>query len=139
EVTADGPVFAIMAVGLAVHYVPDWRHEAQHWLRHHLAADLVLIEFIVLAVLIVIYAVQRYVKTGTFRHRVRRQWRVALAHVRRAPWWVMALNGLLTAVSLVSRALLLPALAVGATPPPRLAPTVVGAPANAAAPPVAPL
>ncbi|PYO69185.1 MAG: hypothetical protein DMD37_04395 [Gemmatimonadetes bacterium] len=139
EVTAEWPVFAIMAVGLAVHYVPDWRHEAQHWLRHHLAADLVLIEFIVLAVLIVIYAVQRYVKTGTFRHRVRRQWRVALAHVRRAPWWVMALNALLTAVSLVSRALILPALAVGATPRPRFATMVFGALAMLAAPLVVPL
>ena len=139
EVAAEWPVFAIMAVGLAVHYVPDWKDEAQRWLRHHLAADLVLIEVIVLAALIVIYLVQRWVKVGTFRHRVRRQWRVALAHVRRAPWWVMALNAGLTAVSLVSRALILPALAVGITPRPRFATMLFGALAMLAAPLVVPL
>ncbi|OLC06335.1 MAG: hypothetical protein AUH42_05945 [Gemmatimonadetes bacterium 13_1_40CM_70_11] len=78
-----------------------------------------LIETVVLAVLLVIYVIQRFVRSGTIRHRVRRQWRVAMAHVRRAPWWVMVLNAALTAVSLAARALVLPALAwglPGATP-----------------------
>jgi uncharacterized membrane protein YbhN (UPF0104 family) len=139
EVAAEWPVFALMALGLAVHYVPDWKHTAERWLRHHLAADLVLIEVIVLAVLVVIYAIQRLLKGTTIRHRVRRQWRVALVHVRRAPWWVMGLNALLTAVSLVARALVLPALAIGGTPRPRFAMMFFGSLTMLAAPLVVPL
>src|SRR5439155_15568457 len=134
EVAAEWPVFAIMALGLAIHYVPDWKDEAQRWLRHHLAADLVLIEVIVLAVLIVIYLIQRFVKVGTIRHRVRRQWRVAWAHVRPAPGWVMAVNPLLTPVSLVSRVLILPALVVGLTARPPFPTILVGPRALLAAP-----
>jgi len=44
---------------------------------------------------------------------VRRQWRVAIAHVRRAPWWALGVGAILTFVSLTSRALILPALAWG--------------------------
>jgi uncharacterized membrane protein YbhN (UPF0104 family) len=111
EVAAEWPVFLILVGVLIVHYVPDWQHAAQHWLRRHVATDLVLIEVGTLAVLLVIYLIQRLAKPGAIRHRVRRQWRVALAHVRRAPLWVQVVNAALTAVSLVSRALILPALA----------------------------
>src|SRR5437763_14245290 len=52
------------------------------------------------------------------RHRVRRQWRVALAHVRRAPRWVLGAGALLTVVSVAARALILPALAWGMPGPP---------------------
>src|SRR2546422_572274 len=52
-------------------------------------------------------------RSGFVRHRVRRQWRVAWAHVRRAPWWALGAGALLTVVSLAARALILPALAWG--------------------------
>jgi uncharacterized membrane protein YbhN (UPF0104 family) len=118
EVAAEWPVFALMALGLAAYYVPGWESRAEVWLKRHLATDLVLFEATVLAVLLVVYLIQRFLKAGTVRHRVRRQWRVAMAHVRRAPWWVMLANAGLTAVSLAARALVLPALAWGAARPP---------------------
>lgn len=113
EVAAEWPVFLAMFVILLIHYVSDWRAAAEHWLRRHIAADLVLIEVVALGALLVIYLIQRLVRAGTIRHRVRRQWRVAWAHVRRAPLWVQALNALLTAVSLAARGVILPALAWG--------------------------
>lgn len=113
EVAAEWPVFALMALGLAAYYVPGWESRAEVWLKRHIAADLVLIEAVVLAVLVGVYLIQRFLKAGTVRHRVRRQWRVAMAHVRRAPWWVMLANAGLTAVSLAARALVLPALVWG--------------------------
>jgi uncharacterized membrane protein YbhN (UPF0104 family) len=118
EVAAEWPVFFLMALALGVHYVPDWRDSAQRWLSRHLASDLVWIELVALSVLVGIYFIQRFVRSGAIRHRVRRQWRVAWAHVRRAPLWVQMLNAVLTAVSLAARALILPALAWGSVRPP---------------------
>jgi uncharacterized membrane protein YbhN (UPF0104 family) len=140
EVAAEWPVFALMALGLAAYYVPGWESRAELWLKRHLATDLVLFEATVLAVLLVVYLIQRFLKAGTVRHRVRRQWRVAMAHVRRAPWWVMLANAGLTAVSLAARALVLPALAWGggAAPPP-FAEMFVGSLALLAAPLAVPL
>src|SRR5579859_178201 len=60
EVAAEWPVFVLMALGLAVHYVPDWGLQVKIWLKRHLAADLVVIELIVLAVLVAIYIIQRF-------------------------------------------------------------------------------
>ena len=113
EVAAEWPVFGIMAVALAGYYVPDWSQAADRFLSHSLARDLLGFELIALVVLIVIWTLQRLVRPGAIRHRVRRQWRVALAHVRRARWWVLFAGALLTAVSLAARALILPALAFG--------------------------
>ena len=73
------------------------------------------------------------------RHRVRRQWRVALAHVRRAPWWVLGAGGLLTVVSVAARALVLPALAWGLHGRPPFAQMFYGALALLHAPLVVPL
>ena len=139
EVAAEWPVFLLMAAGLAVYYVPDFESQAAIWLRHHLASDLVVIELAVLLVLLAIYLIQRVVKGGTIRHRVRRQWRVAWAHVRRAPWWVMAANAGLTAASLAARAAILPALAYGLTDGPEFAEMFYGSLALLAAPLVVPL
>lgn len=139
EVAAEWPVFLLMTLALGIHYVPDWKHTAERWLRRHLAADLVLIELTALAVLVAIYLIQRFVRSGTIRHRVRRQWRVALTHVRRAPLWVQALNGVLTAVSLAARAAILPALALGVEYPPSFATMFFGALALLAAPLLVPL
>ena len=111
EVAAEWPVFGIVVIALAVHYLPDWGHRASQWLGHSLARDLLTIEIVALVVLLVIYGLQRLVRAGAIRHRVRRQWRVAIAHVRRAPWWALGVGALLTFVSLISRALVLPALA----------------------------
>jgi uncharacterized membrane protein YbhN (UPF0104 family) len=113
EVAAEWPVFFVMFAVLLLHYVTDWRAAAEHWLRRHIAADLVLIELVALGVLVAIYLIQRMVKAGAIRHRVRRQWRVAWAHVRRAPLWVQALNAALTAISLAARGVILPVLAWG--------------------------
>jgi uncharacterized membrane protein YbhN (UPF0104 family) len=113
EVAAEWPVFGIVAPVLAAYYVPDWSQAADRFLSHSLARDLLGIELIALVVLILIWTLQRLVRPGAIRHRVRRQWRVALAHVRRAPWWVLLAGALLTAVSLAARALILPALVWG--------------------------
>ena len=113
EVAAEWPVFGLIIVVLGVHYIPDWGERASRWLGHSLARDLLTVELVALAVLLVIYGLQRLVRAGALRHRVRRQWRVALAHVRRAPLWALGAAALLTFVSLAARALILPALAWG--------------------------
>jgi uncharacterized membrane protein YbhN (UPF0104 family) len=139
EVAAEWPVFLLMLVALLLHYVPDWKSAADAWLRRHLAGDLVLIELAALAVLLVIYLTQRLVRAGAIRHRVRRQWRVALAHVRRAPLWAQAVNAVLTAVSLAARALVLPALAWGMADAPPFGQMFYGSLALIASPLLVPL
>jgi uncharacterized membrane protein YbhN (UPF0104 family) len=139
EVAAEWPVFFLMALALGVHYVPDWKVAAQRWLSRHLARDLVWIELVTLGILIGIYLIQRFVRSGTIRHRVRRQWRVAWAHVRRAPLWVQLLNAALTAVSLASRALILPALVWGSGDGPPFTQMFFGALALLASPLLVPL
>jgi uncharacterized membrane protein YbhN (UPF0104 family) len=113
EVAAEWPVFGLVVGALAIHYIPDWSALASRWLGRNLARDLLTIELVALALLLALYALQRTVRAGRIRHRVRRQWRVALAHVRRAPWWVLGVGALLTAVSFTARALILPALVWG--------------------------
>ena len=113
EVAAEWPVFGIVAVALVGYYIPDWSQAAERWLSRNLARDLLTIELVALVVLVIVYALQRLVRPGAIRHRVRRQWRVALAHVRRAPWWVLFAGALLTVISLAARALILPALVWG--------------------------
>lgn len=119
EVAAEWPMFLVMTVVLAVHFVPDWGAAARGWLDQHGASDLLLLQAVVLAALIAIYLLQRMARAGMIRHRVRRQWRVALAHVRRAPWWVLLVGALCTGGSFAARAFVLPALAIGlpAAPP----------------------
>ena len=111
EVAAEWPVFMLLGGALIAYYVPDWQTEARHWLRRHRAGELVAVELIALLVLGGIYLLQRLVRSGMIRHRVRRQWRVAWAHVRRAPWWLLGAGAVLTVVSIAARALVLPALA----------------------------
>src|SRR5256714_5214618 len=118
EVACEWPVFLVAFAALFVYYAPDWREAAGVWLRRHRAGELVTIEIIALVVLLGIYLLQRLVRSGMIRHRVRRQWRVALAHVRRAPRWVLGAGALLTVVSVAARALILPALAWGMPGPP---------------------
>jgi uncharacterized membrane protein YbhN (UPF0104 family) len=113
EVAAEWPVFGLVAIAIAAYYVPDWSEAAERFLTHSLARELLAVELIVLVVLIVIWTLQRLVRAGAVRHRVRRQWRVALAHVRRAPWWVLLAGAVLTAISLAARAMILPALVWG--------------------------
>lgn len=113
EVAAEWPIFGVAGAALLLYYVPDWRTAAAHWLGRHRARELVAIELVALLVLGVIYLLQRMVRSGMIPHRVRRQWRVALAHVRRAPWWVLGAGALLTAVSVATRVLILPALTWG--------------------------
>ena len=111
EVACEWPVFLLAAAALFVYYVPDWRDAAGVWLHRHRAGELVVIEVITLVVLLCTYLLQRLVRSGMIRHRVRRQWRVAWAHVRRAPRWVLGGGALLTVASVAARALILPALA----------------------------
>ena len=118
EVAAEWPIFMLVGGGLLLYYVPDWQSEAAHWLRRHRARELVLIEVIALLALGLIYLMQRLVRSGMIRHRVRRQWRVAWAHVRRAPLWVLGVGAVLTAVSVAARALILNALALTLADPP---------------------
>jgi uncharacterized membrane protein YbhN (UPF0104 family) len=139
EVAAEWPVFGLVAVVLAAYYVPDWSEAAEQFLTHSLARDLLGIELIALVALIVIWALQRLVRPGAIRHRVRRQWRVAPAHVRRAPWWVLFAGAVLTAVSLAARAMVLPALVWGVPNAPPFAVMFFGSLALLHAPLVVPL
>jgi uncharacterized membrane protein YbhN (UPF0104 family) len=139
EVAAEWPVFGLVAIVLAAYYVPDWSEAAEQFLTHSLARDLLGIELIALVALIVIWALQRLVRPGAIRHRVRRQWRVALAHVRRAPWWVLFAGAVLTAVSLAARAMVLPALVWGVPNAPPFAVMFFGSLALLHAPLVVPL
>src|SRR5689334_10566386 len=118
EVACEWPVFLFAAGALFAYYVPDWREAARAWLHRHRAAELVTIEIIALLVLLTVYLLQRLARAGFVRHRVRRQWRVAWAHVRRAPRWALGAGAVLTVVSVVARALILPALAWGVSNPP---------------------
>jgi uncharacterized membrane protein YbhN (UPF0104 family) len=139
EVAAEWPVFLLAGAALFAHYVPDWRYAARNWLHRHRAGDLVTIEIVALVVLITVYLLQRLARAGFIRHRVRRQWRVALAHVRRAPRWALAAGALLTAVSIVARTLILPALAWGMKDAPPFGDMFYGALALLHAPLVVPL
>src|SRR5213592_4268848 len=113
EVACEWPVFVLAAGAMVAYYVPDWRDAARVWLRHHRAGELVTLEITVLLILVTVYLLQRLARSGFVSHRVRRQWRVAWAHVRRAPRWALGAGALLTVVSLAARALILPALAWG--------------------------
>jgi uncharacterized membrane protein YbhN (UPF0104 family) len=139
EVAGEWPVFMLMAGALIVYYVPDWRDAAATWLQGHRATELVTLELLAVGILIVLYLLQRFARSGMVPHRVRRQWRVAWAHVRRAPWWVLGVIGLLTAVSLASRALILTALTWGQPNPPSVATTFFGSLALLHAPLVVPV
>ena len=111
EVASEWPVFLIAGAALIAYYVPDWQDAARNWLHRHRAGELLIIELIALLVLVTVYLLQRLTRSGMIRHRVRRQWRVAWAHVRRAPRWALAAGALLTMISVAARALILPALA----------------------------
>jgi uncharacterized membrane protein YbhN (UPF0104 family) len=113
EVASEWPVFVLAAGALVAYYVPDWRDAARIWLHRHRAGELVTVEVVALLVLLTVYLLQRLVRSGMIRHRVRRQWRVAWAHVRRAPRWVLGAGAVLTVISVAARALVLPALAWG--------------------------
>ncbi len=139
EVAGEWPVFVLVAGALFAYYVPDWHDAARQWLSRHRAGELVLVEIVALAVLVTGYLLQRLVRSGMIRHRVRRQWRVAWAHVRRAPWWVLGAEGLLTVVSVAARALILPGLAWGMADRPPFAAMFYGALALIHAPLVVPL
>jgi uncharacterized membrane protein YbhN (UPF0104 family) len=139
EVAAEWPVFGVVALALAAYYVPDWSQAADRFLTHSLARDLLGFELIALVVLLVVWTLQRLVRPGAIRHRVRRQWRVALAHVRRAPWWVLLVGAVLTVISLAARALILPALVWGHADAPTFAVMFFGSLALLHAPLVVPL
>jgi uncharacterized membrane protein YbhN (UPF0104 family) len=126
EVAAEWPVFGVVALAIAVHFVPDWGAAARGWLLRHPADDLLVAALIALGVLLAIYGLQRLARAGMFRHRVRRQWRVAIAHVRRAPFWVLGLGAACTAVSFAARAMILPALTWGMADAPSVSTTFFG-------------
>src|SRR2546430_2470217 len=139
EVACEWPVFLLVGAVLFGYYVPDWRDAARTWLHRHRAGELVTVEIIALVVLVTVYLLQRLARAGFIRHRVRRQWRVAWAHVRRAPRWALGAGALLTVVSIVARALILPALAWGMPGRPPFAQMFYGALALLHAPLVVPL
>src|SRR2546421_754192 len=139
EVACEWPVFLLAGAALVAYYLPDWPGAASAWLQHHRAGELVTIEITVLLVLVTAYLLQRLARAGFIRHRVRRQWRVAWAHVRRAPRWALAAGALLTVASIVARALILPALAWGMPGRPPFGQMFYGALALLHAPLVVPL
>src|SRR6266568_7034548 len=139
EVACEWPVFLLVGAALFGYYVPDWQDAARSWLRRHRAGELVTVEIIALVVLVTVYLLQRLARAGFIRHRVRRQWRVAWAHVRRAPRWALGAGALLTVVSLAARALILPALVWGLPDRPPLAQMFFGALALLHAPLIVPL
>src|SRR5437016_14662509 len=139
EVACEWPVFVLAAGAMVAYYVPDWRDAARIWLRHHRAGEPVTLEITVLLSLVTVYLLQRLARSGFVSHRVRRQWRVAWAHVRRAPRWALGAGALLTVVSLAARALILPALAWGLPDGPPFGQMFFGALALLHAPLIVPL
>jgi uncharacterized membrane protein YbhN (UPF0104 family) len=139
EVACEWPVFLLAGAALVVFYVPDWQDAARIWLHRHRAGELVIIEIVTLLVLVSAYLLQRLARAGFVRHRVRRQWRVAWAHVRRAPRWALGVGALLTVISVAARALILPALAWGVPGQPPFNQMFFGALALVHAPLVVPL
>jgi uncharacterized membrane protein YbhN (UPF0104 family) len=139
EVACEWPVFVLAAGAMVGYYVPDWRDAARIWLRHHRAGELVTLEITVLLILLTVYLLQRLARSGFVSHRVRRQWRVAWAHVRRAPRWALGAGALLTVASLAARALILPALVWGLPDRPPFAQMFFGALALLHAPLIVPL
>ena len=139
EVASEWPVFLLAGAALIAFYVPDWRDAARVWLHRHRAGELVTVEVITLLVLLTVYLLQRLARAGFLRHRVRRQWRVAWAHVRRAPRWALGAGALLTVVSVAARALILPALAWGMPNAPPFSQMFFGALALIHAPLIVPL
>ena len=139
EVACEWPVFLLAGAALFAYYVPDWQDAARSWLRRHRAGELVTVEIIALVVLVTVYLLQRLARAGFIRHRVRRQWRVAWAHVRRAPRWALGAGALLTVASIAARALILPALAWGMPGRPPFGQMFYGALALLHAPLVVPL
>src|SRR5207253_9923736 len=95
EVAAEWPVFVIAAAALVAYYVPDWRDAARIWLHRHRAGEQVTVEIVALLVLLVIYLLQRLVRSGMVRHRVRRQWRVGAAGAPRGPRGGLRAGGVL--------------------------------------------
>src|SRR2546425_9141444 len=63
EVAAEWPVFGTIAVALAAYYVPDWSEAADRFLSHSLARDLLGFELIALVMLLVIWTLQRLVRS----------------------------------------------------------------------------
>src|SRR5207302_8355072 len=114
EVAAEWPVFVIAAAALVAYYVPDWRDAARIWLHRHRAGELVTVEIVALLVLLVIYLLQRLVRSGMVRHRVRRQWRAAGALVQAAPRGAPGRGAVQNAGRGVPRARALPAAPPGA-------------------------
>src|SRR5256884_83248 len=139
EVACEWPVFLLVGAALFGYYVPDWRDAARTWLHRHRAGELLTVEIITLVVLVTAYLLQRLARAGFIRHRVRRQWRVAWAHVRRAPRWALGAGALLTVASIAARALILPALAWGMPGRPPFGQMFYGALALLHAPLVVPL
>src|SRR5439155_7575801 len=139
EVACEWPVFLLAGAALFAYYVPDWQDAARSWLRRHRAGELVTVEIVALVVLVTVYLLQRLARAGFIRHRVRRQWRVAWAHVRRAPRWALGAGALLTVASIAARALILPALAWGMPGRPPFGQMFYGALALLHAPLVVPL
>ena len=139
EVACEWPVFLLAGAALFAYYVPDWQDAGRSWLRRHRAGELVTVEIIALVVLVTVYLLQRLARAGFIRHRVRRQWRVAWAHVRRAPRWALGAGALLTVASIAARALILPALAWGMPGRPPFGQMFYGALALLHAPLVVPL
>src|SRR2546425_11659984 len=90
EVAGERPGFLLLGAAAVVYYVPDWQDAARTWLHRHRGGELVAIERVAPAGLLVVYALQRMARAGMIRHRVRRQWRVAWAHGLRRPWWALA-------------------------------------------------
>lgn len=139
EVACEWPVFLVAAMALVGYYVPDWRAAARAWLLRHRAGELLTVELVALVVLLTIYLLQRLARSGAIRHRVRRQWRVAWAHVQRAPRWLLGAGALLTAVSIAARSLILAALTWGMPDRPGFAVMFFGALALLHAPLLVPL
>src|SRR2546425_5070535 len=135
EVASEWPVFVIAAAALIAYYVPDWQDAARTWLRHHRAGELVTIEITVLLVLMAVYLLQRLARSGFVRHRVRRQWRGAGAHLRPPPLGGLGAGGAFSRGRPAAPPPLPPAPAPGPPGPPPLSPMFFCAPPPLHSPP----
>lgn len=113
EVSAEWPAVVLLLGATFWYFGLDWAAAGARWLGGHPVSGTLLLAGVVLLSVATLWLARRRGRPFGLPHRVVRQWRVALAHVRRSPWWVLVLGALLTILSVGARAAILPALLLG--------------------------
>jgi uncharacterized membrane protein YbhN (UPF0104 family) len=139
EVAGEWPAIALLIAGTFWYFGKDWVNAITAWFAAHPITGLAIAAGAIAFLFVARWIARRRGRVFGLRHRVIRQWRVALAHVRRSPWWVVLSSALLTLVSVGARAAILPVLLLGIPGRPPLLDMFFGAVAMLHAPLVLPI